>query len=104
MRIKVSVVFSLLFILLYSLTASAQEVTSPSGKLSLTFRLTEAGEPTYALSFAGRSVVLPSRLGFEMKDAPALTGGFAVVNSETNEKDETWEPVWGEVKSIRNRY
>ncbi len=104
MRIKVSVVFSLLFSLLYSLTASAQEVTSPSGKLSLNFRLTEAGEPTYALSFAGRPVVLPSRLGVELKDAPALTGGFAVVNSETSEKDETWEPVWGEVKSIRNRY
>lgn len=68
MRIKVSVVFSLLFILLYSLTASAQEVTSPSGKLSLTFRLTE---PTYALSFAGRPVVLPSRLGVELKDATA---------------------------------
>jgi glucan 1,4-alpha-glucosidase len=104
MSIKVSVVFSLLFSLLFSLDASAQEVTSPSGKLSLTFRLTEAGEPTYILSFAGRPVLLPSRLGVALKDAPALTGGFAVVNSETTEKDETWTPVWGEVKTIRNRY
>lgn len=100
MRIKVSVVF----ILLFSLTASAQELTSPSGKLALSFRLTEAGEPTYNLSFAGRPVLMQSRLGIELKDAPALTGGFSIVNSETSDKDETWEPVWGEVKSIRNRY
>ena len=104
MRIKVSFVFSLLFILFFGLKAPAQEVTSPSGRLSLTFRLNGAGEPTYALSFAGRPVVLPSRLGVELKDAPALTGGFAVVKAENSERDETWEPVWGEVKTIRNRY
>jgi hypothetical protein len=104
MRIRVSFVFSLLCILFFNLGASAQDVASPNGKLSLSFRLTEAGEPTYSLSFAGRSVILPSRLGVELKDAPPLTGRFNVVKSETSEKDETWEPVWGEVKSIRNRY
>jgi glucan 1,4-alpha-glucosidase len=104
MRIKVPVVFSLPFILFFSLGATAQEVTSPSGKLALTFRLTDAGEPTYGLSFAGRPVVLQSRLGVELKDAPALTGGLSIVKAETSERDETWEPVWGEVKSIRNRY
>lgn len=106
MRIKVSFVFSLLFITLFILCpgAAAQDVASPSGKLSLSFRLNDAGEPTYSLSFAGRAVVLQSRLGVELKDAPALTGGFTIVKSETAEKDETWQPVWGEVKSIRNRY
>ena len=104
MRRKLSAVFSLLFVLCFGLTSHAQEVTSPSGKLALGFRLTQAGEPTYSLSFAGRPVVLRSKLGIELKDAPALTGGFAVVKADTSEKDETWEPVWGEVKSIRNRY
>src|SRR5689334_10848225 len=104
MRTKASFVFSLLFVLLSGLCASAQEVTSPSGKLSLIFRLTETGEPTYSLSFAGRPVVLPSKLGIELKDAPALTNGFAVVRADTSEKDETWQPVWGEVKEIRNHY
>lgn len=104
MRIKVPFVFSLLFILFFNLNVSAQEITSPTGRLSLSFRLNDAGEPTYSLSFAGRAVVLPSRLGIELKDSPALTNGFAVARSETSEKDETWEPVWGEVKSIRNRY
>lgn len=104
MRIKVPAVFSLLFILCFSLNAAAQEIASPSGRLSLSFRLSDAGEPTYTLSFAGRPVVLRSKLGIELKDAPALTNGFTVAKSETSEKDETWQPVWGEVKSIRNRY
>jgi glucan 1,4-alpha-glucosidase len=104
MRIKLPVLLCLLFITLFGLSASAQEITSPAGRLTLSFRLTEAGEPTYRLSFAGRPVVLPSRLGIELKEMPALTGGFAVVKADTSEKDETWEPVWGEVKSIRNRY
>ncbi|HEV2860577.1 MAG TPA: glycoside hydrolase family 97 protein [Pyrinomonadaceae bacterium] len=95
---------SFIFVLLFSLNAFAQEIESPSGKLSLSFRLTDKGEPTYRLSFGGRPVVLPSRLGVELKELPALTGGFAVVNAEKAERDETWEPVWGEVKQIRNRY
>ena len=104
MRIKASVLFSLLFVLSFTHSAGAQEVRSPSGRLSLTFGLTEAGEPTYGLTFAGRPVVLRSKLGVELRDAPALTGGFAVVKSEPSERDETWQPVWGEVRSIRNRY
>ncbi|HEX8147202.1 MAG TPA: glycoside hydrolase family 97 protein [Pyrinomonadaceae bacterium] len=106
MRKNAPALFSLLFAMLFSLNldVSAQEIASPSGKLALSFRLTEAGEPTYGLSFAGRPVVLQSRLGVELKDAPALAGGFSIVKAETSEKDETWEPVWGEVKSVRNRY
>jgi hypothetical protein len=102
MRIKVSLLFVLLFCL--GLSAFAQDIQSPAGKLSLSFRLTDAGEPTYRLSFGGKPVVLQSRLGVELKELPALTGGFTVVKAETSEQDETWKPVWGEVKLIRNRY
>jgi hypothetical protein len=102
MRIKVSLLFVLLFCL--GLNAFAQDIQSPAGKLSLSFRLTDAGEPTYRLSFGGKPVALQSRLGVELKDLPALTGGFTVVKAETSEKDESWKPVWGEVNLIRNRY
>ena len=102
MRLKVSFIFILLFGL--GLDAPAQEIQSPTGKLSLAFRLNDKGEPTYRLSFGGRAVVRDSRLGVELKELPAMTGGFAVVKSETAERDETWQPVWGEVKEIRNRY
>jgi glucan 1,4-alpha-glucosidase len=84
--------------------ASAQVVKSPGGKLSLTFALTAEGEPTYRLSFGERAVVAPSRLGVELKNAPPLTRGFEVAGAEVSERDETWEPVWGETRRVRNRY
>ena len=30
--------------------------------------------------------------------------GFTLADVNTGTFDETWEPVWGEVKSIRNHY
>jgi hypothetical protein len=101
MRIKVL----LLFIwLLGAGGALAQSVESPDKKLSLTFALTPAGEPTYRLSFGGKEVVKKSSLGLELKDQPALTSGFTVLKAERTRADETWEPVWGEVRRIRNHY
>jgi hypothetical protein len=79
-------------------------VSSPGGKLTLSFRLTAAGAPVYALTFAGRPVVRESRLGLELKDRRGLTDGFTVAKVETSETDEAWEPVWGEVRRIRNHY
>ena len=100
MRIKP--LFLLLW--LFCLSASAQKIESPSGKLALTFELTSEGEPTYQLSFGGRAVVKRSRLGLELKGGPILVKGFAAAKSDTAQADETWEPVWGEVRRIRNHY
>lgn len=102
MRTRAAFLFVLLFC--FGLQAFAQDIESPSRKLSLSFRLTDAGEPTYRLNFGAKQVLLQSRLGVELKDMPSLTGGFTVVKAETSDKDETWEPVWGEVRQIRNRY
>src|SRR5215207_1395431 len=103
-RLSMRLMLSVLFVCLSGPGAVAQNIESPGGRLSLSFALTGEGEPTYRLSFAGKPVVLQSRLGVELKDLPALTKGFAVVKADTAERDETWEPVWGEVKRIRNRY
>ena len=60
--------------------ASAQEVLrSPDGELELRFSLSDKGEPTYALDYKGRAVVLPSRMGLELRgDAPALEFGAEI--------------------------
>jgi hypothetical protein len=95
---------SILFVLLLSLDAYSQNLQSPDGKLSLSFGLSGDGEPTYELSFSGKPVVLKSRLGIELKDLPAFTRGFTVVKADPSQMDETWVPVWGEEKQIRNHY
>ena len=94
----------LLFICLFGPAVFGQSIQSPNGKLSLTFGLSDEGQPTYQLSIAGRPVVQKSKLGLELKEQPAFTKGFAIVKTDTTQKDETWEPVWGEVKQIRNHY
>ena len=94
----------LLTLCLLCADARAQMVKSPGGKLTLAFSLTADGEPTYQLSFGVRTVVARSRLGVELRDAPPLTRGFEVAGAEASEKDEMWEPVWGEARRIRNRY
>lgn len=95
-----------LILSLLSLTlggASAEELRSPDGRLSLDFELRD-GVPVYSLHFDGREVIAESRLGLELKGGEDLTAGFETVGVERSEFDETWHPVWGEVSSIRNRY
>ncbi|WP_192820605.1 glycoside hydrolase family 97 protein [Rufibacter sp. LB8] len=97
---------SIIGIFLAMVTASsAQELSSPNGNLKLQFALQANGEPTYSLTYKGKTIIMPSRLGFELKnDKQSLLSGFEVAGSQVSAFDETWEPVWGEVKSIRNHY
>lgn len=91
------------FVLLV-LGATAQTIHSPNGRLSLTFSLTAAGEPTWALSIGHKPVILPSTLDIKAKDKPPFGKGCAIKAIDTTLVDETWKPVWGEVNQIRNHY
>ena len=104
---------SFLAMVLLPMLAAAQTVTSPNGKVKLTFSLTDNGAPTYALTFKDKPVVKPSRLGLELaKDKHAsrkmketdLMDGFKIADTRTSTFDETWKPVWGETAAIRNHY
>ncbi|MGZ4815842.1 MAG: glycoside hydrolase family 97 N-terminal domain-containing protein, partial [Terriglobales bacterium] len=93
-----------ILILIPSPRAAAEEVKSPNGNLVLAFALQTGGVPTYSLTYEGRAVIKPSRLGLELKNAPDLMDGFTVSDSKTSAFDETWQPVWSDVKNIRNHY
>lgn len=86
------------------LLAQAQELKSPDGQLKMNFKLAADGTPTYDLTYKNKPVVKTSKLGLELKNAPALMNGFEKVKDATSTFDETWTPVWGEVKQIRNHY
>ena len=104
---------------------SVANFTSPDGVLKAEFLMSEEGTPMYSLDFGQTEVVLPSRLGFELRgDLKAeklvfdskkmdkvdihptvdLTRGFVVDTVLFSTFDETWTPVWGEESSIRNNY
>ncbi|MBQ9285418.1 MAG: glycoside hydrolase family 97 protein [Bacteroidaceae bacterium] len=97
---------------LFPLFAAAQTIKSPSGDLALTFSL-DGTRPQYELSYKGKPVILPSHLGLELArdkhasrgtDETDLLDGFEVAGTKTSTFDETWQPVWGETRNIRNHY
>ena len=90
--------------LLSAALAVGGEVTSPDGNVKLIFSVNEAGTPVYELAYKGKPVIKPSQLGLTCKDGIDLNSGFRIVSETPSGFDETWQPVWGEVKEIRNNY
>ncbi|WP_062176245.1 glycoside hydrolase family 97 protein [Dysgonomonas macrotermitis] len=106
---------------------SAQELKSPNGNLVMKFSLQGNGVPTYSLTYKGKDVIKPSKLGLELKreggaytfdnfegkgqidestydPKTSLYDSFSIADTKTSTFDETWQPVWGETKNIRNHY
>ena len=117
---------SVVAMLFCAIIVNAQKLTSPDGNLEMNFSLDGKGAPMYELSYKGKTVIKPSKLGLELKKEDAnkhtdfewkevkdastldiktnLYDGFKIEKSEITSFDETWEPVWGEEKEIRNHY
>jgi hypothetical protein len=94
----------LLLTVFLSIPALAQTLYSPTNKLTLNFQLSPTGEPTYQLRFGAKPVIKPSRLAVLLQNQPGFDKGFTIAKIDSSATDETWAPVWGEVKQIRNRY
>ncbi|RSK37227.1 glycoside hydrolase family 97 protein [Hymenobacter metallilatus] len=86
------------------ISALAQTIYSPGRKLALQFQLSPAGEPTYQLRFGSKPVLQPSKMGLLLQNQPGLHQGFQIIRVDSLTHDDTWQPVWGEQKNIRNHY
>lgn len=85
--------------------ASAQELKSPNGNFTMAFTLGQDGAPFYQVAYKGKEVIKTSALGLELKDdSKSLLNDFAVIDTKTTAHDSNWQPVWGEVKTIREHY
>ena len=95
----------LLFVLLacLSITSEAKTILSPDGNFKLSVEVVN-GVPTYQLNYKNRPVIKRSNLGLDLKEQPDLLTGFAITAEKESTFDESWNPVWGEVKTIRNHY
>jgi len=90
--------------LLWLLPVRALEQRSPNGNIVLQIDLDTQGTPVYQMQYKGQPVILPSKLGLELVGQEDLMAGFALAGSEVSSFDETWQPVWGETREIRNHY
>jgi alpha-glucosidase len=123
MKIVAKKLLSLSLLLFFTIFVAAQTLLSPNGQLTMVFSVNE-GVPTYQLEYKNRMVIKPSKLGLELKGTQpksefntdiaksaqkidpltSLYDGFSVKGTQTATLDETWQPVWGEQKNIRNHY
>ncbi len=86
--------------------ASVEKTTiiSPDGKIRLTIRVIATGTATYEVSYKDRAVILPSSLGFSLKNPKVDLTKFTIEKIDSSVFDETWKPVWGEYSSIRDNH
>ena len=89
---------------LWAVAAAAQTVTSPDGNIVVNFSLNGNGVPTYKIDYKNKAVVKLSTLGIELNEENSLMDSFRINNTSTSSFDETWQPVWGETRNIRNHY
>lgn len=81
-------------------------VTSPDG--NIVFRILSKGETAsvsslaYELDYKQQAVIKPSAIGFVLKEPSVTLNRFEINGQQNRVIDETWQPVWGEVKTIRN--
>ena len=95
-----------LLLLLFVITPGllhATVIQSPNANVELNFNII-AGVPTYNMQYKHQPVVRDSHLGLELVNATPMMDGFELLKTETFAFDETWQPVWGEVRDIRNCY
>ena len=78
-------------------------VSSPSGNITLTTGVDNAGRPYYSLNRGKEEILLHSALGLKLKDGD-LSNDFRLIGFSRATKDETWHQPWGEEDDVHNHY
>ncbi|RAR70696.1 glycoside hydrolase family 97 protein [Flavobacterium aciduliphilum] len=95
---------TVLFIFFFCVLAQAQDIESPSKKITLHFAISSTGVPTYSVSYSGKKIITESTLGILLKGEKSLDNHFTLIQQDNKSVDEPWNPVLGEQKTIQNRY
>ena len=99
--------YSFLCLAMLTLASNAQSqdniiIRSNNAAVSLQLQSDKDGQVKYSITCNGEQVMLPSGLGFTLNKPAIALNRFDKISIDSSSTDETWEPVWGEVKSIRN--
>lgn len=79
------------------------QLTVSSGNVQLHFSLTANGTPNYGVSYKDKAAILPSAMGFVCNEF-SFKDGFEIVSSEKKLVTQSWQPVWGQEKSIIDKH
>jgi hypothetical protein len=86
----------------FSQTGKSFRITKEN--ISLECWLDAKGTPQYAVWFKQQPVIQASALGFSLETDSLFDKNFTLARTSTRKVDDNWQPVWGEVKTIRNNY
>lgn len=103
MNMKRRIIFVVLVMLAGMLTASAERITSPNGKLALDVFVDKEGRPFYSLDYKGKQLIKPSALGL-VADETLFDKGFRVVKTDTLSVKRSWNPVWGKYSEVEDNF
>ncbi len=87
----------------------ATVVSSPNNRIQITVEVKENLEPYpagkrlyYSATFDGKPLLLDSPFRLDFKGAPPLARDLEITADKRRTIDDTWQPVWGTRKQIRN--
>jgi len=98
-------VLFLLFLSSFYLRLQAQQAVStisPNRAIAVTVRQMPTGTVTYQVAYKGKPVLAPSGIGFNFSKPKVSLNQFTIVATDSATHDDTWQPVWGETKTVRN--
>jgi hypothetical protein len=102
MLLKKLLAIGLIFSSSFAFADDSLFVASPNHIVSVLILHQQDGKLKYSVSYKQRTFVKPSSLGFKLSTPGVLLDKFDRVSADQREIDETWAPVWGETKQIRN--
>lgn len=69
-------------LLAFGISADAGDITSPNGQIQVNFTL-DGTVPTYSVTYQGKTIIKPSRLGYQLaKGGKDLLSDFSVINEK----------------------
>ncbi len=83
--------------------AKTVNVESPDKHINISLT-DDNGRPEYQVSFNGKTVVNPSKLGLVFQQLGEFGVDFSIKNVTTNSVDQTWQQPWGERENVRDNY
>src|SRR5687768_4674314 len=87
----------------FAIAQDTISVTSPDGRNKLGVA-TYQGKLYYIVSRDGRSILMPSMLGFQFKGYTPLRDSLRITGQARKSHDETWTQPWGEVARVRDHH
>ncbi|MGP7795444.1 glycoside hydrolase family 97 protein [Sphingomonas sp. CLY1604] len=84
--------------------ATAQSVSSPDGRLTVTLGTNADDQPTYTLAVAGRTVIAPSPLGLEFERYAKLANGLRATSTDASRGEDRYTLIAGKTAQVAERY